>query len=122
MILLWVAIGGAVGAIARFSVSSWVSGRSSFTPLGTFVVNISGAFALGLFVGLGEEHFAFSTEISRLVATGVLGSYTTFSTLFYETFSLVEEDRNRTALIYAVGSQMAGVLAVVLGLGIARLW
>jgi CrcB protein len=122
MILLWVAIGGALGAIMRFSLSSWVSERSSFSPLGTFVVNISGAFALGLFVELGQNHLTFSTEISRLVATGLLGSYTTFSTLFYETFTLIEEKRERTAMVYAVGSQAAGVLAIVLGLGIARLW
>ena len=122
MILLWIAVGGALGAIGRFGVSSWISERSSFSPLGTFVVNISGAFALGLFAGLGQHQFTFSTEISRLVATGVLGSYTTFSTLVYETFSLIEKDRNRAALLYAVGSQLTGVLAIVLGLGIAQLW
>ena len=122
MILLWIAIGGALGAMARFGISGWVSERSSFSPLGTFVVNISGAFALGLFAGLGDAHFTYSTEVWRLVATGVLGSYTTFSTLFYETFSLIEQNAHRTALIYAVGSQALGVLAVVLGLGSAQLW
>ncbi len=122
MILLWIAVGGALGAIGRFAVSSWMSDRSSFGPLGTFVVNISGAFVLGLFVGLGQNQLTFSTEISRLVATGVLGSYTTFSTLFYETFSLIEEQRGWSAFVYAAGSQLAGVLAVVVGLGITQLW
>lgn len=122
MTLLWIAVGGALGAIGRFGVSSWVSKRSRFGPLGTFAVNISGAFALGLFVGMGQNHISLSSEVSYLIGTGALGSYTTFSTLVYETFTSLEERRGWAALAYVVGSQVAGVLAVVLGLGIVLLW
>lgn len=121
MLLLWVAVGGTIGALARYGVSGWISERAGFSPLGTFIVNISGAFALGLFVGLGENQLTLSADVSRLATTGVLGSYTTFSTLCYETFNLIEEHRHRAALVYAVGSQIAGILAIVLGLGITRL-
>lgn len=122
MTILWIAIGGAIGAVGRFSIAGLVGERLNFSPLGTFAVNISGAFALGLFAGLGDKHFDFPPEITYLLATGVLGSYTTFSTLVYETIGLMERGHNRVALLYAAGSQLLGLLAVIVGLGTVHLW
>ena len=121
-VLLAIAIGGALGAMGRFAVSAWSNRRFHYSPIGTFTVNITGALALGIFVGLGEQQIEFSTEAYRLVVTGVLGSYTTFSTMYYETFTLIETEKPTLAMIYAAGSQLAGLLVVFLGIGLVKLW
>jgi fluoride exporter len=122
IVLLVVAVGGAVGAMGRLAVSSWSNQRFHHSPIGTLIVNVSGALALGIFVGLGDNHLDFSTETYRLVVTGILGSYTTFSTLFYETITLVQTEKRNLALIYAAGSQVVGLIAVFAGLGVTGLW
>jgi fluoride exporter len=121
-VLLAIAIGGALGAMGRFAVSTWSNRRFRHSPIGTFTVNITGALALGLFVGLGDQHIEFSSEAYRLVVTGVLGSYTTFSTMYYETFTLIETEKPTLAMVYVAGSQLAGLLVVFLGIGLVTLW
>lgn len=122
MILLAIAIGGALGAMGRFAVSTWSNRRFHHSPIGTGIVNVSGALALGIFVGLSEQHIDFSGEAYRLVVTGALGSYTTFSTMYYETFTLIETEKPTLGLTYAAGSQALGVLAVFAGLAVVTLW
>ena len=122
MVVLAIALGGAFGAMARFTVSSWSNRRFKHSPIGTLLVNLSGALALGIFVGLTEGQLNVSSEVNRLIVTGLLGSYTTFSTLMYETFILVETEKPVLALLYAIGSLTAGLLAVLAGLGLASLW
>jgi CrcB protein len=111
--LVWcgVAVLGGLGAVARVLVATSVSVRvPSAFPLGTFVVNISGAFLLGLVAGLGAGGDAY-----RLAGIALLGSYTTFSTWMLETQSLKEEGRGQLALAYVVLSAAVGLGAVVLG-------
>lgn len=122
IVLLAVALGGALGAMGRFALGSWSNARFHHSPIGTFIVNISGALALGIFVALTDHHIDMSNEAHRLVVTGVLGSYTTFSTMFYETFILIETEKPTLAFIYAAGSQVVGVLAVFLGMGLVTIW
>jgi fluoride exporter len=117
-ILLAVALGGALGAMGRFAVSSWSNQKFHHSPIGTLTVNLTGALALGIFVTLADSHFDLSREVYKLVVTGVLGSYTTFSTLFFETFTLIETEKPSLAMIYAAGSQVAGILAVFAGMAL----
>lgn len=120
-ILLAVALGGAFGAMGRFAVSTWSNRRFHHSPIGTLIVNLTGAFALGIVVVLADNHVDLSTEAYRLIVTGVLGSYTTFSTMFYETFTLIETERPTLAIIYAAGSLVAGVLAVLAGMALVSM-
>ena len=103
-----VAIVGGLGAIGRFTLDGIVSqwfGRA--LPAGTFVINISGAFVLGLITGL-----ALTREASLLLGTAAVGSYTTFSTWMLETHRLGEDGQ--------LGPGLANVvLSVVLGVGAA---
>jgi CrcB protein len=111
--LVWggVAVLGGLGAVARVLVATSVSVRvPSAFPLGTFVVNISGAFLLGLVAGLGASGDAY-----RLAGIAVLGSYTTFSTWMLETRLLREAGRGRIALAYVALSAAVGLGAVALG-------
>lgn len=122
VILLAIAIGGALGAMGRFTVSSWSNARYHHSPIGTLIVNLTGAFILGMVVALGESHLDLSTAIYRFIVTGVLGSYTTFSTMYYETFTLIDAERPALAMIYAAGSQIAGLAVVFAGMGLVNLW
>jgi CrcB protein len=108
---LWLAVGvlGGLGAIARFLTDRAVSQRlRSAFPFGTFVVNISGAFALGLLAGVGPGRGAYV-----VVGGGLLGAYTTFSTWMLET-----EDRGRGGHRTVAAANVLGSLAV----GLAAVW
>jgi fluoride exporter len=118
VIVLGVALAGALGAPARYAVEQVVRRvRPTSFPLGTFVVNVSGSFALGVVVGLALAQ-GLDPDVRTVVGTGFLGAYTTFSTYAYETVRRAEERQRRTALLYALGSIAAAGLASALGLGV----
>lgn len=112
-VFVWcgVAFLGGIGAVARVLVATSVSVRrpSSF-PLGTFVVNISGAFLLGLLAGIGASGDAY-----RLAGLALLGSYTTFSAWMLEAQQLNAGGKGRVVLAYLVLSVAVGLVAVTLG-------
>jgi CrcB protein len=110
-LLLGIGLAGGVGAVTRFVVDGVVATRAvSEFPLGTFVVNLSGAFALGVVAGATLDDDAY-----RLLATGLLGGYTTFSTWMFESQRLGEDGELRLGVVNLVGSLVLGVIAVWLG-------
>lgn len=121
MLALLVGFGAAFGAVARYVVDQAVAGRLHRTfPAGTWIINISGSFVLGLLAGLATHH-GLSTDAVAIVGTGVCGGYTTFSTFSYETVRLMEEGSGLIALANLAGSLAAGLAAAALGLGIGLL-
>ena len=118
---LFIAVGGAAGAVSRYVVDTWVSEQtmSSF-PWGTFVVNISGSFVLGLLSAMAIDRSVLPADIRLPVLVGFVGAYTTFSTLMLETWRLVESGSNALAIANIVGSGMLGIVALVLGLVVGR--
>jgi CrcB protein len=116
-----VGLGGFLGATARHGVNLLVARAWSRSfPLATFLINVTGAFLLGLFMTLAMERGAFGPTPRLLVATGFLGAYTTFSTLEYESHRLAQAGSPGWALANLVGSVVVGYLAVVLGVRLAR--
>ena len=115
MAYLWVALGGALGAAGRFGLSNWISGRFGAGPLGIFIVNISGAFLIGLIMALTDERVSVSPDARRFMTVGILGGYTTFSTWMYETHQLADGGDVARAVVNVVGSMLVGLLAVWLG-------
>ena len=111
-----VALLGGVGALLRFGLDGFVAERASGSefPWGTFAVNISGSFALGVVAGASLHGDAL-----RLAGTATLGSYTTFSTWMLEAHRLGEDGSLALAVLNIVLSLMVGVGAVVLGRAIA---
>jgi fluoride exporter len=110
---LWLAVGvlGGMGAIARFVIDARVSGSTAAQfPLGTLLVNLSGALVLGVLVGL-----ALSGNEYLLVGTAVIGSYTTFSTWMLESHRLAEDGRRRLLVANVVLSLLLGVGAAAVG-------
>jgi len=120
--LLLVGIGGFAGAIARRVVDLWVSDRAgSAFPLGTLVINVSGAFLVGLLFAWALERGVLPREIRGPVMIGFLGAYTTFSTWMLESWRLVEDGAWALAAFNLAGSAALGLVAVVAGLAVGRL-
>jgi CrcB protein len=112
-VLLWAGVGllGGVGAVARFVLSSAVAQRSEgWFPWGTLAVNLSGSALLGLVAGL-----ALHGDALTLVAGGLLGSYTTFSTWMLDSERLAEHHSDRALVANLLGSLLLGFAAVALG-------
>jgi fluoride exporter len=122
MTLVLIAAGGAVGAIARYLIQGWVQDLTGGRfPWGTFAVNISGSFVLGVVFAIAIDRAALAPEVRVPVMIGFIGSYTTFSTLMLESWRLVEEGDYLFLLGNLVGSVVVGMVALVAGLAIGRL-
>lgn len=116
MVILLIALGGAAGAVARYGLTGWVHERVGFGfPWGTLLVNVFGSLLVGLALRYLEA-VRFTPEVRALVAIGVLGAFTTFSTFTYETVALLEGEEWSKAFFYAAGSLLLGVAAVYAGL------
>lgn len=118
--VLLVALAGAAGSVLRYGVAGFVDDRIGPTVLGTFVVNVSGALLLGLFLGLSEERWMVPSLARTAIAIGFLGAYTTFSTLAFETVDLAESGSTATALLNVGGSLVIGLAAMYGGLTLGR--
>ncbi len=119
-----ISLGAIAGALSRYYLTLWFAERfgTSF-PYGTFFINLSGCFAMGLFATLAVEKVAIiSPEVRLLVATGFLGAYTTFSTYGLDTIALLRDGNLFTATCYWGGSAILGIISVQLGVILARLW
>jgi CrcB protein len=122
MDLVLVGIGGFAGAIARRVVDLWVSDRAaSAFPYGTLVVNISGAFLLGLLFAWATERDVLPREIRGPVMIGFLGAYTTFSTWMLESLRLFEDGAWQLGLVNLAGPVALGMIAVAGGLALGRM-
>jgi len=121
---LAVGIGGFVGAVSRFQISLWLSVWSTqkfgrVYPFGTFAVNIAGCLLIGILMALAADK-KIPDVWQKVLVTGCLGSLTTFSTFSYETIGLFRGDRPGLAAVYVVANLTIGLIAVMVGMGIAR--
>ncbi len=118
---LIIGAGGFVGAITRYSLAVLIGQRwgRSF-PLGTFVINITGSFLIGLLMTLMAERFTENPQWRLLLVVGFLGAYTTFSTFEYETGALLKDGEWLYASMNVIGSVLVGFIALKLGEVIAK--
>jgi CrcB protein len=118
--VLWVALGGACGASARYLVGKWTVERFGATfPIGTLIANLSGCFLIGLAMALLSARGGGQTP-RLLLVVGVLGGYTTFSSFAYESIALLEQGRFWRAGSYVLASNAGGLVACALGLALGR--
>jgi CrcB protein len=116
-----IGIGGFLGAISRYGVALWIGQRWGRTfPLGTFLINISGSFLIGLLMSLFTERFMVNPQWRLLLIVGFLGAYTTFSTFEYETGALVKDGEWMIAMLNVVLSVIVGFIALKLGEVVAK--
>jgi CrcB protein len=111
----------AVGAPARYLIDGYVQDRTRGAfPWGTFVVNITGCFVLGILTGLGLYHHLGPTT-RTILGTGGMGAYTTFSTFTFETIRLAEEGATTEALRNTVANLLVGLAAASAGLALTAI-
>lgn len=115
VIILWIGLGGFIGAILRYGVSGWVQANAVTFPLGTLTVNFIGSFILALVMFMSEYKGYFNEEMRVFLTIGMLGSFTTFSTFSYESFKLLEQQEHLLFGANVIGSVALTLLAVYLG-------
>lgn len=116
---VFIALGGAIGALCRFLVGKYIQSLlpGSTFPWGTFVINITGSFLLGLISTLLAERVLVNPNWRPMVTIGFIGAYTTFSTFEYETAQL---GSSLQAMWNLAGSVFTGYGAVILGIRLAH--
>lgn len=113
------AAGGAIGAVARYTVGGWVHGIAGWSfPWGTLTVNVVGCLGLGFVLRVMQASTA-TIELRTFLSIGVLGAFTTFSTFSYEAVLLLQDGEWARAAAYVVGSVVAGLAAVIAGFWLA---
>jgi fluoride exporter len=120
--ILLVGTGGAIGSIARYLCQKWFSTLypGSF-PWGTFTVNVTGCFLIGLFWGLTFKSFISNEHWKLFLMTGICGGFTTFSAFTLEGTGLLREHKLFLFFSYTAGSVLLGLLATYAGMKISRM-
>ncbi len=121
MEILGVGIAGGIGAISRYLITIWISNKieGSF-PWGTFIINISGAFLLGLISTVSFPLLHIPSAYKTVITIGLIGAYTTFSTFSFESFNLISEGSFLEAFLNLFLSPFLGILTALLGIEIAK--
>jgi CrcB protein len=121
---LLVGVGGFLGANLRFLVARWVGAIATTRfPLGTFVINISGCFLLGILGSVAASRLSPAGDELRLaLGVGFLGAFTTFSTFEFESHALFEDGAWGIAVANITLSVLLGLVAVRLGVLVVRTW
>lgn len=119
---LWVALGGALGSVLRFSIAEATRRLPAFAafPWATLGINVVGSFALGAVSGWTLANPSASPQLRAFVMVGLLGGFTTFSTFALEGVALWQSDQPLRAVAYAFGSVLLSLAAAALGLILAR--
>jgi fluoride exporter len=119
--LLVVAAGGALGSMGRYLATIYISRTTNLTfPMGTFVVNITGCFLIGILFGLFAKHAVMTTDWRLFLITGICGGYTTFSSFSLESIALFRQGSYTYFLLYIIGSVILGLLATIAGMTLTR--
>ena len=117
---LAVGAAGFFGAIARLLIGLFCRYEFPHFPVGTLIVNLTGSFALGWFMGFVSNRAGFPETIRLAITVGFIGTYTTFSTFMYESDALIRDPQWIKAAMNIVGSVVLGLIAVRLGAALAR--
>lgn len=116
--LLVVMIGGFLGAMSRFALGEWIHTGNGF-PLGTLIINLIGCFSLGWFLTYINQKKKMRAELTLLIGTGFIGSFTTFSTFSLETVNLFQQGHVLFGCTYVFSSTIVGLLLVYSGYKLA---
>jgi CrcB protein len=119
--LLIIGLGGGLGSIFRYLVQVGISRLATVSfPAGTFLVNITGCFVIGLLYGFSDKYATLTTEWRLFLVTGICGGYTTFSSFSYESISLFRQGNYTYFILYTVLSVAIGLLATLGGMLIVK--
>ena len=120
-VIFSIALGGALGSVARHFLSSAIYGWTGSTfPWGILAVNVLGGLAMGVIVELGALRLSYGPEMRAFLTTGILGGFTTFSTFSLDTVLLIDRGEILSAAAYAIVSVAGSVGALFAGLWLVR--
>ena len=120
--LIFIALGGASGAVARYLLASWAHGLwEGKLPVGTLLVNMLGSFAIGIIYVLLVERQFIHPDWRGVLMVGFLGAFTTFSTFSLETITLLEAGHTAHAMAYMLGSAILCVVMAGTAIQLTRL-
>ncbi|MCG9972959.1 fluoride efflux transporter CrcB [Christiangramia crocea] len=119
--LILVFIGGGLGSSLRYLISRYLN-ASSLIPYGTFLVNILGSLLLGAILGWAIKTNTLNHPTNLILGVGFCGGFTTFSTFSFENYSLLKSGDYLSFSIYFFGSLFLGILAVLIGILIAKMF
>ena len=120
--ILLVGLGGSIGSIARYLCQKWFSENYPHPfPWGTFIVNITGCFLIGVIYAAAEKSTVLSPQTRLLLITGICGGFTTFSTFAFENMNLLRSGDIVYFFIYTVASVVLGIAGVFGGMAIMKL-
>jgi CrcB protein len=117
---LLVFIGGGFGSGLRYLISKYLNSSLGSFPIGTFTVNIIGSLLIGLILGYAAKENSLSQNQVLLLATGFCGGFTTFSAFAHENFQLLKAGDIMQFSVYTIGSVVVGLIAVFIGIYIAK--
>lgn len=112
--VLYVGLGGFVGAVSRFLLSTWLQNGSKF-PFGTMGVNILGAFVLSFLTYSLQNTFQFHPESRLFLTVGVLGAFTTMSAFSFETVQLIQQKEHVMFIMNVLGTNILCILSIYAG-------
>ncbi len=117
MTIIYIALGGSLGAVFRYLLQLFVNNNIQTTfPYSTLIVNASGSFLMGLFFGILANKFPENTNLKYFLLTGLLGGFTTFSAFSLDVVKLIEQQHFTPALLYILSSVIISILMLWLGL------
>ena len=120
-LFLYVAIGAAVGGVARLALAGFLQQRAGAGfPVGTLVINLTGSLLLGVLIRYTLQSTSVSPEMRAMLTTGLCGGYTTFSTFSYETAVLLQDGEYGRAGVYVGVSVIGALLATFAGFACAE--
>lgn len=120
MNVLLIAIGGALGSVGRYLLSTVILEMTTpFFPYGTFAVNLVGCAAFGAIAGAAQHRLPITVEWRAFLLVGVLGGFTTFSTYAFDSVTLMRDGQWNLALVNMIGQLAGGVMALWVGLRLA---
>ena len=118
---LLIGVGGAIGAMARYLISSWITQvMGTDFPWGILCVNLAGCLVMGIVTAVGVHLIEISHEMKLFLATGVLGGFTTFSAFSLDTVQLVERGAYLDAVLYVAASVAGSIAAFLAGVMLVR--
>jgi CrcB protein len=119
--ILLVGLGGGLGSMLRYLCQKWLYQLAPHPfPWGTFAVNLTGCFLIGLFWGITFKSFAVNEGWKLFLMTGICGGFTTFSAFTLESIGLLREQKTGLFFSYIIGSVVLGLIATYAGMKIIR--
>ena len=118
--VLYIAVGGILGTLARYYLQGWVQTRSGVFPLGTLAINLIGSLIIGFVIRLATGSTIISPDLRGALTVGFCGAFTTMSTFSYESIALLRDGEYGYAGLYMGGTILGCLAAVIIGTAVAN--